>query len=70
MPRRKKQEGTRAPNGAGSVYFGKDEKWHGRVTVGVRPDGKPDRRHVERRTEAEVLAAVRKLEQVSPDRGT
>ncbi len=32
----------------------RDGKWHGRVTMGVRDDGKPDRRHVERKTEAEV----------------
>jgi integrase len=52
----------RKPNGASSVYQGKDGKWHGRVTMGVRDDGKPDRRHVERKTEAEVILAVRKLE--------
>ena len=52
----------RRPNGASSIYQGKDGKWHGRVTVGVRDDGKPDRRHVERKTEAEVIMAVRKLE--------
>ncbi|WP_067509254.1 site-specific integrase [Actinoplanes sp. TFC3] len=55
--------GRRRPNGASSIYEGKDGKWHGRVTMGVRDDGKPDRRHVERKTEAEVIRAVRKLEQ-------
>lgn len=53
----------RRPNGASSIYKGKDGKWHGRVTVGVKDDGRPDRRHVERKTEAEVIRAVRKLEQ-------
>ncbi|MFJ4845438.1 tyrosine-type recombinase/integrase [Streptomyces sp. NPDC088733] len=53
---------TRQPNGRSSIYFGKDGKWHGRVTVGVRDDGKPDRRHVERKTRAEVTEAVRELE--------
>lgn len=53
---------TRQPNGASSIYLGKDGKWHGRVTVGVRDDGTPDRRHVERKTRAEVTAAVRELE--------
>ncbi|MFP3119205.1 tyrosine-type recombinase/integrase [Streptomyces sp. Iso 434] len=53
---------TRQPNGASSIYFGKDGKWHGRVTVGVRDDGKPDRRHIERKTRAEVTKAVRELE--------
>ncbi|MFF9427232.1 tyrosine-type recombinase/integrase [Streptomyces sp. NPDC014746] len=53
---------TRQPNGRSSIYLGTDGKWHGRVTVGVRDDGRPDRRHVERKTRAEVTAAVRELE--------
>ncbi|MER6216433.1 site-specific integrase [Streptomyces sp. NPDC001674] len=56
------QKRTRQPNGRSSIYFGKDGKWHGRVTVGVRDNGTPDRRHVERKTRAEVTLAVRKLE--------
>ncbi|MFI7105634.1 tyrosine-type recombinase/integrase [Nonomuraea sp. NPDC050227] len=52
----------RRPNGASSIYFGGDGKWHGRVTVGVRDDGTPDRRHVKRKTESEVIKAVRELE--------
>ncbi|QKV93970.1 site-specific integrase [Streptomyces sp. NA02950] len=60
---------TRRPNGASSIYEGKDGKWHGRVTVGVRDDGTPDRRHVERKTETEVIKAVRKLEK-ERDAGT
>jgi integrase len=63
MARRKRAEGTRAPNGASSVYFSEyDHLWHGRVTVGVKDDGNPDRRHVKRATEAEVIRAVRELE--------
>ncbi|MFD3837038.1 tyrosine-type recombinase/integrase [Streptomyces sp. NPDC058642] len=57
-----KKKRTRQPNGRSSIYFGKDGKWHGRVTVGVRDDGTPDRRHVERKTRAEVTAAVVELE--------
>ncbi|WP_371567038.1 tyrosine-type recombinase/integrase [Streptomyces canus] len=57
-----KKKRTRQPNGRSSIYFGKDGKWHGRVTVGVRDDGTPDRRHVERKTRAEVTAAVAELE--------
>jgi len=53
---------TRRPNGASSIYQSADGRWHGRVTVGVKPDGRPDRRHIERKTEAEVINAVRKLE--------
>ncbi|MFD9000623.1 tyrosine-type recombinase/integrase [Streptomyces sp. NPDC059582] len=57
-----KNKRTRQPNGRSSIYEGKDGKWHGHVTVGVRDNGKPDRRHVERKTRAEVTAAVRELE--------
>ncbi|MDN5920474.1 MAG: site-specific integrase [Pseudonocardia sp.] len=53
---------SRQPNGASSVYFGKDGYWHGRVTVGVRDDGRPDRRHVMRRSKADAIREVRKLE--------
>jgi integrase len=57
-------ERTRRPNGASTVYYSDyDKKWHGRVTVGVRDDGKPDRRHVKRSTKADAIKAVRKLEQ-------
>lgn len=59
---------TRQPNGASSIYFGKDGKWHGRVTVGVRDDGRPDRRHVERKTRAEVTKAVRELERLRDEK--
>ncbi|GAA0633614.1 site-specific integrase [Sporichthya brevicatena] len=55
-------ERSRRPNGASSIYLGADGRWHGRVTVGVRDDGSPDRRHIERATEAEVIRAVRELE--------
>ena len=53
---------TRRPNGTSSIYLGKDGFWHGRVTVGVKDDGSPDRRHIQRKTEAEVIKRVRKLE--------
>ncbi|MFE5900004.1 tyrosine-type recombinase/integrase [Streptomyces sp. NPDC056488] len=53
---------TRQPNGRSSIYLGKDGKWHGRVTVGIRDNGEPDRRHVERKTRTEVAKAVRELE--------
>ena len=67
MPR-KREKGTRAPNGASTIYKGKDGYWHGRVTVGVRDDGKPDRRHIKRVKEADVTRAVRELEKLR-DRG-
>ena len=62
MPRRKRTEGTRAPNNAASIYQGADGRWHGRVTMGVKDDGSTDRRHVSAKTEAEVIRKVRALE--------
>ncbi len=53
---------SRQPNGASTIYLGKDGRWHGRVTVGVKDDGSPDRRHASRRTRAEVTKVVRDLE--------
>ena len=62
MPRKKRAEGTRAPNMTASIYEGSDGRWHGRVTMGVRDDGRPDRRHVSAKTESEVIRKVRELE--------
>jgi len=62
MAPKKRPEGTRRPNGASSIYLGSDGKWHGWVTMGVRDNGKPDRRHVQRKSEGEVIEAVRELE--------
>lgn len=59
MPRKKRPEGSRAPNGASSIYFGQDGKCHGRVTMGVLDNGEPDRRHVGRKTESEVIEGLR-----------
>jgi integrase len=54
----------RTPSGASSIYLGGDGYWHGRVTVGVRDDGRPDRRHVMGRKQAEVVRKVRQLEKL------
>jgi integrase len=44
MPR---QKSTRNANGRSSIYHSdKDQCWHGYVTVGVKDNGRPDRRHV------------------------
>lgn len=53
---------SRQPNGASSIFQGKDGRWHGYVTVGVKDDGTPDRRHIGRKTRPEVTKAVRELE--------
>ncbi len=50
------------PDRASSTYFGKDGYWHGRVTVGIKDDGRPDRRHVMSKNEGEVISKVRELE--------
>jgi integrase len=55
---------TRAPNGASTIYFGKDGYWHGRVTVGVRDDGTPDRRHRKSKSKGAVIKRVRELEKL------
>ncbi len=63
MARTKRPEGTRAPNGASSVYFSEaDGHWHGRVTVGKKDNGKPDRRHTMSKDETKVRNRVREWE--------
>ncbi len=46
------------------MYLGADEHWHGRVTVGERDDGSPDRRHVMSRSKSIVVGKVRALERL------
>ena len=45
-----------------STYRGSDGRWHARVTMGLRPDGSLDRKHLSRRTKIELDKAVRTLE--------
>jgi len=59
----------RKPNGASSIYRGTDGYWHGRVTIGVKDDGRTDRRHVMGKTQAVVISKVRELER-QRDEGT
>lgn len=54
---------TRAPNGSSSIYLGKDKRWHTYVTVGHKPDGALDRRHIHRKTAGEVAKAVDELKE-------
>ncbi len=42
--------GKREANRRSSIYVGKDGYWHGRVSMGSRGDGSPDRRHVSAKT--------------------
>ncbi len=53
---------SRKPNLRSSIYQGTDGRWHGWVTMGLKDNGAPDRRHRTGRTEADVTAKVRKLE--------
>lgn len=52
-----------------AIYQGNDGGWNGRVMVGVRDDGRPDRRHVRGKTRKEVAEKVRALER-DRDQGT
>lgn len=53
---------TRRPNQRSSIYLGKDGFWHGWVTLGIKADGSPDRRHRMGKTEGEVTRKVQELE--------
>lgn len=54
----------RKSNLESTIYFGDDGWWHGRVTMGVLPDGSPDRRHRMARTEPAVRRKIRELEKL------
>jgi integrase len=54
----------RNPNRTSSIYQGGDGYWHGRVTVGYREDGRPDRRHVQSNSKGVVVQKVRQLEKL------
>ncbi|MFJ8912356.1 tyrosine-type recombinase/integrase [Amycolatopsis sp. NPDC102389] len=62
MARKKRPEGSRNPNGQSTVYFGADGYWHGRVQVGFKDNGDPDRRHTMSKDENYVRDRVRELE--------
>jgi integrase len=65
MPREKK---TRNANGRSTIYFSdRDNSWHGYVTVGVKDNGSPDRRHVRGKTKTAVTTKVRNLERQRDD---
>lgn len=68
-PGSSRQRRGRNPNMRSTIYMDSRGYWHGRVTVGVRDDGHPDRRHVGGKTKAQVAERVRALER-ERDRGT
>jgi integrase len=53
---------SRRGNGESTCYLGSDGRWHGRVSVGRKADGSPDRRHVSGRDQDTVLGKIEKLE--------
>jgi integrase len=58
MARPRKSAGDTTP----SKYLGADGRWHARITMGRRPGGGIDRKHVKRATRAELDKVVRALE--------
>ncbi|OLF07637.1 site-specific integrase [Actinophytocola xinjiangensis] len=59
---------TRNPNGRSSIYLGKDGHWHGRVTVGVKDNGTPDRRHTMSKNKQKVINKVKEWEKARDER--
>ena len=59
--------GSRTPNLRSSIYCGADGRWHGWVTLGIKDDGSPDRRHRTGQTEADVTRKVQELERKRDD---
>jgi integrase len=53
----------RQPNGRPSIYEGADGWWHCYLTVGKKPDGKLDRRHIRGRTAAKVAEGIERLQE-------
>jgi integrase len=51
----------RAPNGESSIYQGADGKWHTYITVGRKPNGTLDRRHIQRSSAGAVATAANEL---------
>jgi hypothetical protein len=49
---------SKSANQRSSIYEGADGYWHGWVTVGVKANGGPDRRHRMAKTKTEVTEKV------------
>ena len=58
----------RGTAGEASIFKDPDGRWHGWITVGTKPNGKPDRRHRTAKTRAEVVKKIRELEVQPRDR--
>ena len=53
---------SRQPNGRPAIYHGADGWWHCYYTVGRKPGGKLDRRHIRGRTASDVASKIEALE--------
>ncbi|HEX2903441.1 MAG TPA: site-specific integrase [Jatrophihabitans sp.] len=55
--------GNRRSDGEGTdITKGSDGRWHAYLSVGTKPDGSRDRRHLSGRTRADVAAQLRQLQ--------
>src|SRR3954468_21807354 len=59
----------RKASGESSIHKGSDGRWHGYVSMGLKANGKRDRRHVSAAKRGDVVTKVRDLEQ-KRDAGT
>lgn len=60
---------NRAASGESSIYKDEAGRWHGYVSMGLKENGRRDRRHVSGTRRADVVAKVRALE-AKRDAGT
>lgn len=56
-----KDEVTRKKNGEGSIYQLANGKWTGKLQIGRKPDGKPNRKTFSGKTEAEVRKKIKEF---------
>lgn len=54
---------ARGARGESTIVRGEDGRWHGYVSMGLKAGGDRDRRHVAATKRADVVAAVRRLEE-------
>ena len=59
-----RKKSTRNPNGRSSTISEKTGCWHGRVTMGLKDDGTPDRWHVKRKGDGAYDAVVEAVQQL------
>ena len=62
-PRRRiRPESGKRASGESSIYRDEDGRWHGFVSMGLKDNGRRDRRHVSGARRADVVAKVRAIE--------